>query len=125
MHHAVLKEQFGKNTIKRNLKEKDYERFSKIQKGILKRACEMAKKGDQIVYSTCTFAPEENEHVVNSILEEHSVKLNNINIKNLKMGKGIKNWKEEKFDSEIEKCRRVWPHHNDTDGFFIARIEKC
>ena len=41
------------------------------------------------------------------------------------MGKGIKNWKDEKFDREIEKCRRVWPHHNDTDGFFIARIEKC
>ena len=85
----------------------------------------MAGKGDQIIYSTCTFAPEENEHVVNSMLEEHSVKLKNINIKNLKMGKGIKNWKEEKFDSEIDKCRRVWPHHNDTDGFFIARIEKC
>ena len=26
---------------------------------------------------------------------------------------------------EIEKCARIWPHHNDTDGFFIARIEKC
>ena len=41
------------------------------------------------------------------------------------MEKGIKYWKDEKFDSEIEKCKRVWPHHNDTDGFFIARIEKC
>ena len=85
----------------------------------------MAKKGDQIVYSTCTFAPEENESVVNSILEENSVKLNNIDLKNLKMGKGVKCWKQEKFDSEIEKCRRIWPHHNDTGGFFIARIEKC
>ena len=114
-----------KNTIKRELKEKDYKRFSEVQKGILNRACEMAKKGDQIVYSTCTFAPEENESVVNSILEENSVKLKNIDIKNLKMGKGVECWKQEKFDSEIVKCRRIWPHHNDTDGFFMARIEKC
>ena len=114
-----------KNTIRRNLKENDYERFSKTQKGILEKACEMADKGDQIIYSTCTFAPEENEHVVNSILQEYSVKLKRVKIKNLKMGKGIKKWKNEKFDREIEKCKRIWPHHNDTDGFFIARIEKC
>ena len=114
-----------KNTIKRKLKKNDYERFSKIQKGILERTCEMAKKGDQIIYSTCTFAPEENESVVNSILQKHSIKLNKINIKNLDMGKGIKAWKNEKYDKEIQKCCRIWPHHNDTDGFFIARIEKC
>ena len=114
-----------KNSIKRNLKENDYERFSKIQKGILNRTCEMAKAGDQIIYSTCTFAPEENESVVNSILQDHSVKLTNINIANLTMGKGVQAWKDETYDKEIQKCCRIWPHHNDTDGFFMARIEKC
>ena len=114
-----------KNTIRRNLKENDYNRFSRTQKGILERTCEMAKKGDQIIYSTCTFAPEENEKVVNSILQNHSVKLKNINIKNLTIGKGITHWKGETYDKEIQKCGRIWPHHNDTDGFFITRIEKC
>ena len=114
-----------KNTIRRNLKEKDYNRFSKTQKGILERTCEMAKKGDQIIYSTCTFAPEENETVVESILQNHSVKLKKINIENLTIGKGIEHWKGETYDKEIQKCGRIWPHHNDTDGFFIARIEKC
>ena len=114
-----------KNTIRRNLKEKDYNRFSKTQKGILERTCEMAKKGDQIIYSTCTFAPEENEKVVDSILQNHSVKLKKINIENLTIGKGIEHWRGETYDKEIQKCGRIWPHHNDTDGFFIARIEKC
>jgi len=114
-----------KNTIRRNLKEKDYNRFSKTQKGILERTCEMAKKGDQIIYSTCTFAPEENEKVVDSILQKHSVKLKKVHIKNLTIGKGIDYWRGETYDKEIEKCGRIWPHHNDTDGFFIARIEKC
>ena len=56
-----------KKTIKKNLKEKDYERFSNIQKKILDRTCEMAQKGNQILYSTCTFAPEENEKVIEHI----------------------------------------------------------
>ena len=60
-----------------------------------------------------------------NLFASSNFEISNINIKNLKMGKGIKTWKDEKFDSEIERCRRVWPHHNDTDGFFIARIEKC
>ena len=114
-----------KNTIKKNLKEKDYERFSYIQKNILDRTCEMAEKGNQILYSTCTFAPEENEKVIDYILGKHSVKLKKIDIKNLKVGKGISKWNEETFDKEVQKCVRVWPHHNDTDGFFLARIEKC
>ena len=114
-----------KNKIRKRWNDNDYERFSKTQKGILERTCEMAKEGDQIIYSTCTFAPEENERVVNSILQNHSVKLKEINIKNLTIGKGLLNWKEEIYDKEIEKCARIWPHHNDTDGFFIARIEKC
>jgi 16S rRNA C967 or C1407 C5-methylase (RsmB/RsmF family) len=53
------------------------------------------------------------------------VKLKNVNIKNLTIGKGITNWKGETYDKEIQKCGRIWPHHNDTDGFFITRIEKC
>jgi len=114
-----------KNTIRRNLKKDDYNRFSRTQKGILERTCEMAKKGDQIIYSTCTFAPEENENVVNAILQNHSVKLKKINIKNLAIGKGITHWRGETYDREVQKCGRIWPHHNDTDGFFIARIEKC
>tara|TARA_B100001250_G_scaffold375251_1_gene362677 strand:- start:218 stop:1144 length:927 start_codon:yes stop_codon:yes gene_type:complete len=114
-----------KNTIRRNLKENDYNRFSRTQKGILERVCEMAKKGDQIIYSTCTFAPEENEEVVNAILQKHSVKLKKVDIKNLTIGKGITHWRGETYDKEIQKCGRIWPHHNDTDGFFIARIEKC
>ncbi|MDG1545111.1 MAG: RsmB/NOP family class I SAM-dependent RNA methyltransferase [Candidatus Poseidoniia archaeon] len=114
-----------KNTIRRKWNDNDYKRFTKTQEGILERTCEMASKGDQIIYSTCTFAPEENEHVVNAILETQSIKLKNINIKNLKTGKGLTSWKNHTYDKELQKCARIWPHHNDTDGFFIARIEKC
>ena len=114
-----------KNTIARKWKEKDYERFNKLQKGLLKKACQMAPTGSTVIYSTCTFAPEENENVVSTILNEENMKLRKISIDGMKIGKGITNWKKTEYDKEMEKCARIWPHHNDTDGFFIARMEKC
>ena len=49
----------------------------------------MAPKGSTIIYSTCTFAPEENENVIDEIINEENVKLQNINLNGLKMKKGI------------------------------------
>ena len=98
---------------------------NKEQKGLLKKACQMAPIGSTVVYSTCTFAPEENENVVSTILNEENMKLKKITIDGMKLGKGITNWKKTEYDKEIENCARIWPHHNDTDGFFIARMEKC
>ncbi|MFW5978356.1 MAG: RsmB/NOP family class I SAM-dependent RNA methyltransferase, partial [Halohasta sp.] len=40
-----------------------------IQKGILSRAIQATKPGGTVVYSTCTFAPEENEAVVDHVLD--------------------------------------------------------
>ena len=114
-----------KNAVTRKWKEKDYERFNKIQKGLLKKACQMSPIGSTVVYSTCTFAPEENEDVVNSIINEENMELKKISLNGMKMGKGITNWKKTEYDGNVEKCARIWPHHNDTGGFFIARMEKC
>jgi len=114
-----------KNAVARKWKERDYERFNKIQKGLLKKACQMAPIGSTVVYSTCTFAPEENEDVVNTIINEENMEIKKINLDGMKFGKGITNWKNTEYEKDIEKCARIWPHHNDTDGFFIARMEKC
>ena len=95
------------------------------QKNLLKKACEMAPKGRTIIYSTCTMAPEENENVVSQILDEEDIDLKKININGLKLDNGVTNWKEEDYNKEVKKCARMWPHHNDTDAFFLARMEKC
>mgnify|MGYP006172348127 CR=1 FL=1 len=114
-----------KNAVARKWKEKDYERFSKLQKGLLKKACQMAPKGSTIIYSTCTFSPNENEKIVSEVLTEESIDLKRINLNGLKTGKGISEWNGQIYDKEVEKCMRIWPHQNDTDGFFVARMEKC
>lgn len=114
-----------KNTVARTWKENDYLRFNKLQNGLLGKACEMAPSGSTIVYSTCTFSPDENEKVVSETLDKYDLKMKNINIENLRSESGITEWNNESYNSEVEKCMRVWPHHNDTDAFFIARMEKC
>ncbi|MFW5928919.1 MAG: RsmB/NOP family class I SAM-dependent RNA methyltransferase, partial [Halobacteriota archaeon] len=44
-----------------------------VQKGILSRAVELTRSGGVVVYSTCTFAPEENEAVVSHVLDDVEV----------------------------------------------------
>lgn len=114
-----------KKAITRVWKEKDYKRFTKLQKGLLNKACEMAPSGSTIVYSTCTFSPEENERVISEIIDNHPVKVENIGINGLKTSPGITEWNGKRYNNEVEKCMRIWPHHNDTDAFFIARLKKC
>ena len=41
------------------------------QKSILEAAAKLLRPGGRLVYSTCTFAPEENEGVIEAFLQEH------------------------------------------------------
>lgn len=92
-----------------------------IQKGILKRAVEMTRPGGHIVYSTCTFAPEENEAVVDHVLGELDCEVVEWDAP-LETAPGITEWEGEEFDESLENAHRVWPHLNDTGGFFVAKL---
>lgn len=97
-----------------------------VQKGILRRAIECAKPGGMVVYSTCTYAPEENEAVIHEILQDTQldVELVPINLPGFKFSSGLSSWQGQSFDSSISRCARVWPHENNTGGFFIALLKK-
>ena len=83
------------------------------QKNILDSAMKMLKGGGYLVYSTCTFAPEENEMVAAYLLENYNVEL--ITPKNLNMlSEGKTEWSASDFD------RRIFPHLNDGEGHFVA-----
>ena len=41
------------------------------QQDILEEAAKMLKPGGRIVYSTCTFAPEENEQAIAKFIKNH------------------------------------------------------
>jgi NOL1/NOP2/sun family putative RNA methylase len=98
--------------------------LSYLQKQMIVKCFDLLKEEGALIYSTCTFAPEENECVLQHLLEKRNCKLETLKFKGLKIGNAIKEWKGVKFDSEIKKAVRIWPHHNDTGGFFIAKIRK-
>jgi len=92
-----------------------------VQKGILRRAVQATRPGGTVVYSTCTFAPEENEAVLDHALETESCELVEFDIP-LEHAPGVTQWEEESFDPSVAKAKRIYPHHNDTGGFFCAKL---
>jgi NOL1/NOP2/sun family putative RNA methylase len=98
------------------------EGVSGVQKGVLKRAVEVTREGGTVVYSTCTFAPEENEAVLDFVLSERSCRLVEFDIP-LAHSPGITDWAGESFDPTVARAKRIYPHQNDTGGFFCAKLE--
>jgi NOL1/NOP2/sun family putative RNA methylase len=92
-----------------------------VQKGILRRAVQATRPGGTVVYSTCTFAPEENEAVLDHALETEPCELVEFDIP-LGHKSGVTEWGEESFDPAVAKAKRIYPHHNDTGGFFCAKL---
>lgn len=99
------------------------EKLARQQKKIAASALNILRDGGEMLYSTCTHAPEENESVVNFLLENFNVEIEKISLP-VKCRQGILQWNKEKFDKKIENCCRIYPQDNDTEGFFIAKIKK-
>ncbi|PSP74392.1 SAM-dependent methyltransferase [Halobacteriales archaeon QS_3_64_16] len=95
---------------------------STLQRSITERAIQATREGGRVVYSTCTFAPEENEAVLDNVLESEDCRLVEFDLA-LDHDAGITEWRGEEFDSSLRKAKRVYPHQNDTGGFFCARLE--
>ncbi|GGN85929.1 RsmB/NOP family class I SAM-dependent RNA methyltransferase [Haloarcula pellucida] len=98
------------------------EGISGVQKGILTRAVQATKPGGTVVYSTCTFAPEENEAVLDYALAEEDCRVVDYDL-DLTHRPGVTEWEDEEFDPSVTKAKRIYPHHNDTGGFFCAKLE--
>ncbi len=92
------------------------------QKGILRRAVQVTRPGGTVVYSTCTFAPEENEAVLDYVLGEEAVRVVDFDLE-LAHKEGVTNWQGREYDGQVANAKRIYPHHNDTGGFFCAKLE--
>lgn len=70
-----------------------------IQREIIRDGYHMLKEGGILVYSTCTFAKEENEIIIEEFLEEYT-------------------------NAKLIEMERLWPHKIKGEGHFVAKIEK-
>lgn len=102
-------------------------RLAARQRALLRKAVQRLAPGGRILYSTCTFSPEENELTVAAILAEYPDRLRLLPaaVPGLVGASGITGWAGRTLPSQLSNCLRIWPHHNDTGGFFIAVLEKA
>lgn len=98
--------------------------LSQRQRYLLRSAISATRPGGEIVYSTCTLAPEENEGVIDWILAKENVELIPISIPGLKTYPGITQWGNAKpYDERVKECMRIYPTEL-MEGFFVAKLKK-
>lgn len=93
------------------------------QKKILNSVVDLLAEDGEIVYSTCTYAPEENEMVVQHLIDEHNFEVVPIELP-LVTRKGLKSWKKDKFDKSFKELKRIYHHDNDMEGFFVSKLRR-
>jgi len=98
-------------------------KLSRIQKKLAETALSILKPGGEMIYSTCTHSPEENELVLNYLLENYYIKLIPFKLP-LKTRPGITNWESKNLSQQIKLAHRIYPQDNNTEGFFLAKIKK-
>ncbi|WP_244362616.1 16S rRNA (cytosine(1407)-C(5))-methyltransferase RsmF [Thermus brockianus] len=97
-------------------------RASEVQKALLAQAARLVGPGGVLVYSTCTFAPEENEGVVAHFLKEHpGFLLEDARFHPL-FSPGVPAWGG--GGPELAKTARLWPHRLQGEGHFLARFRR-
>jgi 16S rRNA (cytosine1407-C5)-methyltransferase len=99
------------------------ERLSDIQTRLIVAAIKMLKEGGEVVYSTCTLTPEENELVINKILEKYPVEVIPIELP-IKHRKGITDYQGMTLNANISNAIRIFPWEVDSDGFFMIKLRK-
>lgn len=93
------------------------------QQEILACAASMLRPGGRMVYSTCTFAPEENEGTISRFLEQHP-QFHIVPVKKYSgMADGVAAWTKHPA-AEIGDTIRLFPHHLHGEGHFVAVLEK-
>ncbi|MFZ7110121.1 MAG: NOL1/NOP2/sun family putative RNA methylase [Desulfatiglandales bacterium] len=96
-------------------------RLQDIQKRIILRGFDLLGPGGVMVYATCTYNPVENESVVDFLLKNREAELLPIDI-GFPCDPGIRKWKNETYESEIQRSIRLYPHRINSVGFYMARI---
>jgi NOL1/NOP2/sun family putative RNA methylase len=119
----------GEGTVRRRAGEvqNPSERFRAFvtasQRALLERAVRLTRPGGTVLYVTCTFAPEENEAVVTAVLERLPVELVPVEL-SVPHAPGLTSFEGARYDRRLEGAARIYPHHLDSGGLFLAKLRR-
>ena len=96
--------------------------FANLQREIVSNAISMLKPGGLMLYSTCTFAPIENEGTISYILENFP----EMELLEIPAYEGFSEGNPEwgNGDDTLKRCVRIFPHKMAGEGHFIALLKK-
>jgi len=98
---------------------KDVERNAALQREILTETLKTLAGDGEIVYSTCSLEPEEDELNIDWAIGSLNLEVQTINCYGQR---GLTNVFGKRLDSSLEKCRRIWPEQ--TQGFFVCKLKR-
>ena len=101
----------------------DAKRIAQQQTGLVRAAFHMLRPGGTLVYSTCSLSLEENEEVLVGLCRRFADKWQLLKVEGIEAAP-LPPLIASRFPPEFRRCVRVWPHHHDTEGAFVARIGK-
>jgi NOL1/NOP2/sun family putative RNA methylase len=110
---AADEEWFSRRTMR------DVERNARVQREMLAEAESVLMEDGEIVYSTCSLEPEEDELNVDWAVRSLGLTVEQIDCYG---EKGLTNVFGRKLDASVENCRRIWPGL--TQGFFVCKLRK-
>ena len=90
---------------------------------ILEEAAKTVRPGGVLVYSTCTFSPEENEGTISAFLRAHEeYNIEETELESI-LSPGRADWTEQPAVG-IDHTLRLWPHLLRGEGHYVARLRK-
>ncbi|MDO4648259.1 MAG: RsmB/NOP family class I SAM-dependent RNA methyltransferase [Eubacteriales bacterium] len=96
--------------------------LSEIQRKLVLNAVDMLRPGGMLLYSTCTFAPIEDEGTISWLLTERP-EMELLEIPGYEgFAKGNPKWGN--GDPRISRCVRIFPHQMEGEGHFLALLQK-
>jgi 16S rRNA (cytosine1407-C5)-methyltransferase len=105
--------------------EKRIPRLQRQQSRLLYSAVQSLKPGGVLVYSTCSFAPEENEEVVDRALEQSrgALRVEAVEVPFANAQPGLGEWQGRPFHPDLARAVRILPDGL-MMGFFVCRLLK-
>jgi 16S rRNA (cytosine1407-C5)-methyltransferase len=111
----------------RSISEREQLALARRQAGLLESALGAVKVGGQVVYSTCTLSPEEDEGVLDALLHKFPGIFQVDSLDQRLGGKSAPGLLADgalNFDPAVRNAARLWPQIYGTAGFFAARLTK-
>lgn len=119
----------GEGTLRRrggeppNQSRRFMQYVSRVQEALLRKAIRVTEPGGIVLYVTCTFSPEENEAIVSRVLQDAPVELEPLELP-VPHARGVTAFDGVAFDPRVEGAARIYPHHLDSGGLFLARLRR-